>query len=361
MHGIAHAREGALEVAHPVTIFSPLLRVLKFVALTFKCCQAVVVGNVTVRLGSSLLAKAGDGTAMIEHLRANVIEGLHGLAKVKPSWPVWMSTIRSVVSDPMNPDDILGIADRLKQIFNETKAAPSRSAAEEQSAASTGGSAWEALVCWYLNLCLIGSSAVVVKRPSQLKGPITDAITARYNNERVNSEADLLAVTFPDAPPFVEGPGVDMGWNLKSANVALSTGGLEKSSIAVIQCKTNWKDNAQIPMLWDLIYQTGAQLGGRVTIGINHRAPQHFASFKYAFVTVPSGDDVFERHHVPVLRVNALSGGNYWGQKSKDGVAMSLSEIFPKARIGPDGGKGIRGSLLLALPQLRTRYAYFGL
>ena len=29
----------------------------------------------------------------------------------------------------------------------------------------------------------------------------------------------------------------------------------DKIEINVIQCKTNWNDNAQIPMLWDMIYK----------------------------------------------------------------------------------------------------------
>lgn len=298
---------------------------------------------------------------MIERMREKIVSELYKLPSLQASWPIWLEAIRSGVSNVSSPDDVLNIADRLRQVFRETKGSPSQSAAEEQSASSVGGTAWEALVCWYLNLCLIGTSSLVVKRRSQVEGPISWAIATRYNNVSVNSEADLLGITFPPTEPFVGTPATSAtGW-LKKVNKALANGGVSDTALAVIQCKTTWNDNAQVPMLWDLIYQPESQIGGKVSVGVKGYSPKSFASFRYAFVTVPTVGTAFKSTSVAVLRVNALSGGNYWGRKSQPGVAMSLSEIFPKARIGPNGGGGVREGLLKALPSLHSKYAYFGL
>ena len=61
-----------------------------------------------------------------------------------------------------------------------------------------------------------------------------------------------------------------------------------KFEIGIIQCKTNWNDNAQVPMLWDMIYSAGGFRGRNITIGRNGYNIQNAQSFTYSFVTVPS-------------------------------------------------------------------------
>ena len=36
--------------------------------------------------------------------------------------------------------------------------------------------------------------------------------------------------------------------------------------IHIIQCKTNWNDNAQIPMLWDMVYS--AQVSAEILMSV---------------------------------------------------------------------------------------------
>ena len=82
-------------------------------------------------------------------------------------------------------------------------------------------------------------------------------------------------------------------------------------------------------MLWDMIYS--GESSDRVRIGSNGIAPNSFNNFKYAFSTMPSGgkDEHFsDRLHVK--RVIHLSGGNYWGQPTRNGVAMAISEFFDR-------------------------------
>ena len=39
-----------------------------------------------------------------------------------------------------------------------------------------------------------------------------------------------------------------------------------------LQCKTNWNDNAQVPMLWDIIYSSNEKLNN-ISVGINGVSP----------------------------------------------------------------------------------------
>ena len=98
--------------------------------------------------------------------------------------------------------------------------------------------------------------------------------------------------------------------------------------VGIIQCKTNWNENAQIPMLWDIIYKTPI---GRLQ-GIKVGTPPYsivYIPFTYALVTVPTNRiEGFKPTSVSVARVKNLSGGNYWGLESASGVALSLDYIF---------------------------------
>jgi hypothetical protein len=99
--------------------------------------------------------------------------------------------------------------------------------------------------------------------------------------------------------------------------------------VGIIQCKTNWNDNAQIPMLWDMIYSAGGFRGRNITIGRNNFSIQSLKQFSYSFVTVPSNHrGVYNQNSVCVKRVTNLSGGNYWGKPTVPYVAKSLKEIF---------------------------------
>ena len=96
----------------------------------------------------------------------------------------------------------------------------------------------------------------------------------------------------------------------------------------VIQCKTNWNDNAQIPMLWDMVYKARVFADQSVTIGRNGYNISRLKRFTYSFVTMPSQRRPISKGSMAVNRVAKLSGGNFWGRPSQQGVALSLSEIF---------------------------------
>ena len=64
---------------------------------------------------------------------------------------------------------------------------------------------------------------------------------------------------------------------------------------------------------------------------------------------------------VQVERVRHLSGKNYWGLKSKDGVAKSVKEIIGANFKNGFGDKDIRENIKSNLELLKTDLSYFNL
>ncbi|MCL1988680.1 MAG: hypothetical protein FWG64_12045 [Firmicutes bacterium] len=87
---------------------------------------------------------------IIEHLRQRSIESLFSMASFSTVWQTWQSEIKKTASKPTERQ-ILSLGDCLYDIFYSTN-----SVGRGQSDVSAGGAVWEALVCWYLNLCLVG-------------------------------------------------------------------------------------------------------------------------------------------------------------------------------------------------------------
>lgn len=79
----------------------------------------------------------------------------------------------------------------------------------------------------------------------------------------------------------------------------------------IIQCKTNWNDNAQVPMFGDLVYSATYFKSG-VSVGNNGYLIMDVNWFTYSFVTVPRVKlEKIKENSVCVLRVRYLSEGNY--------------------------------------------------
>ena len=102
----------------------------------------------------------------------------------------------------------------------------------------------------------------------------------------------------------------------------------EKIEVGVIQCKTNWNDNAQIPMLWGIVYSSSGFTRHNISIGREGFSMKDLSRFTYSFVTVPTNNSEYKANSVAVKRVINLSGGNYWGKPSQSGVSNSIKEIF---------------------------------
>ena len=286
---------------------------------------------------------------LIEHYRQEVIEDIFKLQSVQKVWPIWKNLIQKKLTN-LNPENIFNLGDELRDIMFSTNKG------RNQSSQSAGGNAWEFFVCWYLNLCLVGSKSVVVKfKKKFIPEVIKDAIAVNYSNFTTNTESDLMAITFSDKINLKE-----ESFNLKKLNSYIDEN-LSDISIFNIQCKTNWNDNAQIPMLWDIVYQAKGFESDYISVGNNNRKLSHFKKFRYCFVTVPTQkkpEEKFKNTSVCVKRVQNISGGNYWGMKTKDGVARSIKELLTRNLDEGNNNGSLRKDLEESLTD-KSNFKYF--
>ena len=253
----------------------------------------------------------------LEEYRQKEVKNLRKMKTFENCWPTWLARMRIATSDFSDAEAIWGLGGQLSDVFRST------GQGRTQSSQSGGGAAWEALVCWYLNVAFAGTTAIAFKQKKTIvPKTIFDAATVKYGNYKTNTESDVCVLVLPSDVKF---------GNQRKAIDKLDHAVRERlgeTHLAIIQCKTNWNDNAQIPMLWDMVYQGNYPEKSNVRIGTAGVTIKKMASFRYSFVVVPTVKADFTSASMAVHRIRGLTGGNYWGQPSKSGVAQSLSEIF---------------------------------
>ena len=307
---------------------------------------------------------------IVETLREASISALFIPMGFSTSFPMWVEKVNELAG-ARTPRQIMDLGDHLAEIFAQT-----RTTGRSQSEVSGGGAAWESLVCWYLNFCLIGRRTVVIKHNKTLiPSPISDAITVNYNSFASNTESDLVAITFPNSQNYAidreriaildeNGAQVPLTsgrqYNRKGVMNALCNRDFSNIEIHVIQCKTNWNDNAQIPMLWDMVYSANT-FTQNITIGRNGYSIRDTRRFTYSFVTVPTSRmDGINPASTCVKRVNQISGGNYWGKPSVSAVASSVKEMLNRnLATGHESSHLV--TLGAELHKLGDEYSYFRL
>lgn len=292
-----------------------------------------------------------------ELYRKEAVNKLFTTNTVKSCWPSWKTKIAQISNGNLDAPTILNLGDSLSSIFQVTNAGRS------QGGVSGAGSAWESLVCWYLNLALTGSRTVVFKQCKALSPePIRNAIQVNYGTFPSNTEADLIAITFPDefwstknlialesdinASALIHKKR-NGDYDLKKTLDSFTEKYFQRIEVTIIQCKTNWNDNAQIPMLWGMIYSAqGFLQNSGIAIGTNNYSAHNLKQFKYAFVTVPTNTNVvYKSTATCVHRVRNLSGGNYWGKATEASVAFSIKEIFSRNFASGSSIHGLRADL----------------
>ena len=297
---------------------------------------------------------------IIEIIRKQAIEDMFSRESIIGAWEIWHPHIMRFLIGHVDASTILGIGDHLSEIFRTTG-----TEGRAQGDLAGGGAAWESLVLWYINVCCAGSRVVAIKKKSHVPMPIRDAVSVNYGNLSCNTESDITVLVFPDKdiytldnPDFLRRGRVN--YEALSYSVAADFNEFE---VGVIQCKTNWNDNAQIPMLWDMVYSAGGFRDNRITVGRNNFHLDNLQKFTYSFVTVPTSRmDRVTSSSICVRRVQNLSGGNYWGQVTNNGIADSIKEIF-RCYISGFGENGIRSKITTILPEYSQEglYHYFNL
>jgi hypothetical protein len=309
---------------------------------------------------------------IIEALREVSVKKLFSANTFARSFPIWSQKINEL-TPTKSSRQVMDIGDNLSDIFGLTKTGN-----RGQGDVSGGGAAWESLVCWYLNLCLIGRRTVVVKHNRELIPiPVSNAISVNYHNFISNTESDLLAITFPDKQEYsmdkdsiniLDDNGLQLSlregrrnhYNILPVLNALCHRDFTDIEIHIIQCKTNWNDNAQIPMLWDMIY-SATNFRTNVTVGRNGYALSDVARFSYSFVTVPTSNmGGISANSTCVKRVTNMTGGNYWGRPTKNNVANSIKEMLQR-NLSTGHIRNHLTTLNTELMDLNTKYSYFGI
>lgn len=261
----------------------------------------------------------------IEDYRSAAIHRLFNMDSFSNAWSAWLPEILKLTDGFNNAYKTLKLGSSLSAVFKMTG-----SGDRSQGELSGGGAAWEALVCLYLNMVLSGTRAVAIKQAKYMvPQPVSDALTVSYGNFQANTESDVLVLVFPEGFVFPE--DTKREYHLFSERARNS---IDEIGVHVIQCKTNWNDNAQIPMLWDMLYSTNGFKRKGIEIGANGLDTDSLNTFTYSFVTVPTQKKEIKAASTPVNRVTRLSGGNYWGKPSQSGVALALDEFF-KRNLGP--------------------------
>jgi hypothetical protein len=240
-------------------------------------------------------------------------------ARTKP-WPGYREELLQILGDSPNSQDIFNIGAQLKRIFK------SENRTRSPGDLSRGGASWEILVTWYLNL-IFWDTNVVALRPSKklLPSVVADAMAVKVKGVTTSKETDVIVIEVPK-----NNSSIDLDTKAIDQIIRSNPQG---TSVGVVQCKTNWNDNAQIPMLWNIVYAAQNLQVQNVVVGSNGFSPSSFGKFSYAFITVPTnteknGKDNFNSRSTAVVRVQGMTGGNYWGNPSKEGVAASISEYF---------------------------------
>lgn len=307
-----------------------------------------------------------------DKLRKTAVENLFATPNLQKIRQAWQPEIARILGTNYSENEILDLGDNLSNIFRTTGGT-----GRGQSSLSGGGNAWESLVCWYINLCTVGSRTVAIKKMSLVPKPIQDAITVNYGNFACNTESDITIIIFPDIPEYNTNINdlIVRGRNMQEISAIkkgkfnfelmnyLSERDFNHIEIGIIQCKTNWNDNAQVPMLWDMIYSANGFPGRNISIGRNGFAISHAQRFTYSFVTVPSNArSKFKNTSVSIKRVTNLSGGNYWGKSTSENIARSIKEIFTN-NYNAGFREGIRADIRNSLPYMSSNgvLSYFGI
>ena len=261
---------------------------------------------------------------IIEELRSYVLEQAMGLSSMTKDWPDRKEKINSYFKSKKRPRklEIWGLGDHLSKIFKCVSGG-----GRTQSGVSRAGTVWEVLVLYYLNICLLGTCAVVVKKDKHTPKSIVDALKITQHGSLIKSDLDLVVIS---CPALKDVPSIGSEAKCLEKLNSLIEQNFGDVFVCNIQCKTNWKDNSQTPMLWNLLFEEARgkrPLPQGLVIGSGLYEPSLLQGFAYSFVTVPTGQDV-TAGDVQCYRTKNMTGGMFWGKPTKAHVSKSIKEFF---------------------------------
>jgi hypothetical protein len=258
--------------------------------------------------------------SQLDDFRFSCLKAVADLEARKVPWPGYKKELQKILGKSPTAQDVFNVGAKLKQVFK------SETRTRSQSDLSRGGASWEILITWYLNLVFWDTNVVVMRPSKKLLPPVVaDAMAVKVKGVTTSRETDVIVIEVPK-----NNSSIDLDSKAIDQIIRSNPQG---TSVGVVQCKTNWNDNAQIPMLWNIVYAAQNLQVQNVVVGSKGFSPSSFGKFSYAFMTVPTnteknGKDNFNSSSTAVVRVQGMTGGNYWGNPSKNNVADSISEYF---------------------------------
>lgn len=285
---------------------------------------------------------------ILEQYRSLSLRHTMALRTVRADWPARRALFLGRLPSALTANAIINLGDALSDAFRCSGAGD-----RSQTSLSGSGTVWSGLVAWYLNLCYAGTSAIAFCGSKFVPECIKDAFSVNYNNTSIGADLDVLVL----AMPGLQGtPSVQPEAECRRQVHSYCASNFQAIGAVIIQCKTNWNDNAQVPMLWNLLYKQakrGVIPENGYTFGRNGFNIRNLGHFGYAFVTVPTssgGPEGFGPRKLPVLRVQGMTGGAYWGHPTKNGVCRSIKE-FPNHQFN------LYGSIMPNVMQMGVGYA----
>lgn len=260
--------------------------------------------------------------------------GGNGIKWFTQNWDDVGPKFANVLKQGCSSEDVIGIGDHLRSFFKGQANDDDNALLDKyqrNTMVGTVGDGWQSLISYYLNLGYLGSHAIALTR-SFVPKTVKDILSVSYTDGSVNADIDIALISNPQISR--EASSGNFATDVKRFDEIIKNS-LSETSLIVIQSKTNWNENAQIPMLWDLLYSQVRE-GSPSTnyrIGADYATLQDLSYFGYSFMTVPTNDRAvkIEPNRVEARRVRHLSMGAYWGMKSKQGVIKSIKCFFADA------------------------------
>ena len=308
------------------------------------------------------------GLELAEKLRKISIENIaDDKKKFNKNWPLINTEIKSRIGqkiENVTGKKIFDLGDCYREIFMSLMPSDIKNKREQKDLA-IGGDGWERMVGWYLNLCLINTRAIVFKKKNEyFSKKILNAVTVDIKGNQIQSESDLVGMVIPEGLSFdieehhSEKKFLELFREFTDDNY-------QNFELCAIQCKTNFADDVERPLLYQILYSLPRQLDIGIKIGIEGIHVNDFKNFKYSFVTVPTqkGERIPKPHSAPAIRSSLFTGGNYWGMPSQEGAAKSLKE-FTNVNfftVFKNGNSTIIDNLNENIKNLKSKYKYFNL
>lgn len=241
--------------------------------------------------------------------------------------------IINCLGDEPLKSDVVGLGSKLSEIFSAS------STGRDQSNVSSAGNAWLRLVCWYLNLCLIGTRSFATLSSALIPKVARDSLELKFNGTRVSGSNEIVLIEYAgDQTPTVNMP-INTRLNFGSVysraiSSFLNAVPLDNIRIILLAAKTNCSDMVSIPLFWSFCYKGNKQEIFNIQVGSSDKTPEMTldGTVKYAVVTVPTGQQSrIEAGQIPgpstLKKLSLLDGGFYWGRSTTTRV-RSIARFY---------------------------------